>query len=207
MAQRKSIHLKIFVGVVVLLACGAYWIYENDSAKASARYPRDVDWSRFSLLNERSSGPQEERKKKKQASVVILFGLSDCETHEEAFNAWTNGTAQYENIDLVGVMSEPSALTAGRYLKLNGQPFPVRLDSTGWFEKQFHVKRMPAILLLAPGRTPRVIPSKSADFRNAEPLLRELDASTEKGEPSATQQKRYTEPPPFAFAQHDTGGA
>jgi hypothetical protein len=102
MAQRKSIHLKIFVGVVVLLACGAYWIYENDSAKASARYPRDVDWSRFSLLNERSSGPQEERKKKKQASVVILFGLSDCETHEEAFNAWTNGTAQYENIDLVG---------------------------------------------------------------------------------------------------------
>ena len=60
-------------------------------------------------------------------------------------------------MDVLGVLQTPYLVTGRRLASREGLPFPVILDSTGWFGHRFEANRTPFVVLISSEKEAHVV--------------------------------------------------
>lgn len=68
-------------------------------------------------------------------------------------------------MDVLGVLQTPYLVTGRRLANREGLPFPVVLDSTGWFGRRFEASRTPFVVLMSPEKEARVVRMAGDQYR------------------------------------------
>ncbi len=139
--------------MLVLCTSATLWTLRDGSASTDVWSDVEIDWDRFPVVYADSAYADFDAPQR----FVLVFRPKNCYAWEDQIQAWYETLRFSDDMDLLGVLEVPYLLTGRRFAKREGLPFPVVLDSTGWFGRRFEVSRTPFLVLISSEKEARVV--------------------------------------------------
>lgn len=158
--------LKFSVGIAVLLtSVGLWWSVENESTDQTNSGAPKVEWNSFPVVLA-DNAAEETSVGYGEATVVFVYSPYQCYSSRDAMNGWHRAARQVEGVQAVNVLQDRGLLPARRYLNTFSPPYQTRLDSTGWFRKNFDLSTTPAVVLISKNEGGRIVYPTSTSLSN-----------------------------------------
>ncbi len=113
----------------------------------------EIDWDQFPAVYADSAYADYDASQR----MVLVFRPKNCYEWKDRIGAWHKILQGTDDMDMLGVIEVPYKLSGRRLARQEGLPFPVLLDSTGWFSRRFGVSRTPFLILVSSSRDAHLV--------------------------------------------------